>query len=254
MIERKESGLHYFEFSHFREHPAVVHGLFSRRGGTSQGPFESLDMGQGTSDPDETVRRNRRRLAEELNVPRVLSLKQVHGDTVLCWDRGQAPDSPPEADAVVTDRKGVLLMIRTADCQAVLLLDPVKQVVANIHSGWRGSVANIIGKTLDVMADRYGCDPADILAGIGPSLGPCCAEFVNYESELPPEFWPYRDKHRHFDFWQISRNQLESAGVKPESIRVSGWCTACPDNKDLFFSYRRDKLTGRLANVIGLRD
>jgi len=64
----------------------------------------------------------------------------------------------------------------------------------------------------------------------------------------------YKDNGHHFDFWAISRNQLEQAGVKPDNIRISGLCTACHDNKDLFFSYRRDKLTGRLANVIGLKN
>ncbi len=116
MIETHESGLHYFEFSHFRDYPAVGHALFTRKGGVSRGVFEGLDMGQGVSDPDGAVCHNRRMLLECMKFDRVLSLNQVHGDTVLVWDRDHAPETPAVADAVVTDRKGVLLLIRTADC------------------------------------------------------------------------------------------------------------------------------------------
>lgn len=254
MIEKKENGLHYFEFPHFAEHPGVVHGLFTRKGGFSEGPYQGLNMGVGTGDLDHGVDRNKEAVLDHMNASRLVSPKQVHGTEVLCWDSGTGIDGNTKADAVITDEKGVLLLIKTADCQAVLLLDPVRGVVANIHSGWRGSVANIIGKTMDVMVDKYGSDPADVLAGVGPSLGPCCAEFVNYEGEIPQEYWMYKDNRHHFDFWSISRNQLEQTGVKPGNIHVSGLCTACHDNKDLFFSYRRDKLTGRLANVIGLKN
>ena len=253
MIEKKEDGLHYFEFSHMSEHPDVVHGLFTRQGGVSEGPFKGLNLGTATGDSEHAVRRNREKVLDHMKVDRLVRLKQVHGTEVVCWDGGLESDTPPVADAVVTAEKGVLLMIKTADCQAVLLLDPVKKVVGNIHSGWRGSVANIIGRTVGVMVERYGCAPEDLLAGVGPSLGPCCAEFVNYGKEIPQAYWGYKDSRHHFDFWGVSRSQLEKAGVKPSNIRVSGLCTACRDNKDLFFSYRRDKLTGRLANVIGFK-
>ncbi len=255
MIEKNENGFHYFQFPHMAEHAGVVHGLFTRKGGFSEGPYQGLNMGTGTGDSDDAVGRNKDALCGYMGSEHLVYLRQVHGKDVLCWDGDAAEDATvAEADAVITDRPGALLMIKTADCQAVLLFDPVKKVVANIHSGWRGSVANIIGRTLSVMTERYGSDPADVLAGVGPSLGPCCAEFVNFERELPEAFWAFGDRRRHFDFWGISRDQLEKEGVAAGNIQVSGLCTACPDNKDLFFSYRRDKLTGRLANVIGLKD
>jgi YfiH family protein len=147
---------------------------------------------------------------------------------------------------------GVGLLIKVADCQPIFIVDPVRRVIANVHSGWRGSVTNIAGKTVGIMRDRYGCRPSDLLAAVGPSLGPCCAEFRNYPTELPEPFLRYQVKPTYFDFWAISRDQLESAGVKPENIEVAGRCTVC-ETRD-FFSYRGEKVTGRLAAVIGWRE
>jgi len=188
MIETKENGLHYYEFPHIAEYPGVVHGLFTRQGGFSQGPYQGLNMGMATGDLDQAVGRNKEAVLDHMNASRLVSPKQVHGTEVLCWNSGSESEGTNIADAVITDEKGVLLLIKTADCQAVLLLDPVRGVVANIHSGWRGSVANIIRKTMNTMVEKYGSDPANILAGVGPSLGPCCAEFVNYEAEIPKEY------------------------------------------------------------------
>jgi YfiH family protein len=253
MIEKNSEGLLHYEFPHISMHTDVVHGLFTRQGGRSTGPYQGLNLGTATGDSEDAVRENKELIRNLMGATRVVTLKQVHGTGVFCWGRDRVPDGRIEADAVVTDEKNVLLMIKTADCQAVLLFDPEKKVAAGIHSGWRGSVADIIGKTVTVMKERYGSDPSRILAGIGPSLGPCCAEFVNYKTEIPERYWAFKDGKNRFDFLGISRSQLEQAGVQPEHIRDSGFCTACAANKDLFFSYRRDKLTGRLANVIGLK-
>jgi YfiH family protein len=143
-----------------------------------------------------------------------------------------------------------LLTILVADCQPVMLFDPVRSVIANIHSGWRGSIINIIGRTVAEMQKRFGCLPADIHAGIGPSLGPCCAEFVNYREEIPESLWSYRVSNHHFDFWAMSRDQLLQAGLLPGRIEIGGLCTRC--RRDLFFSYRAARRTGRMAAIIGM--
>jgi copper oxidase (laccase) domain-containing protein len=130
-----------------------------------------------------------------------------------------------------------------------MLYDPVRAVIANIHSGWRGSIADIIGRTVAVMQQRFGCRPAEIVAGIGPSLGPCCAEFVNYRKEIPATLWSYQVSPNHFDFWALSRDQLVRAGLRPGHIETGGICTRC--HSDLFFSYRAAQQTGRMAAVIG---
>jgi hypothetical protein len=101
------------------------------------------------------------------------------------------------------------------------------------------------------MDERFGCDPGDLRVGVGPSLGPCCAEFINYREEIPPGLWAYRRDSARFDFWAMSRDQLVRAGVREDRIQVSGLCTKC--RTDLFFSYRAERSTGRFAAVIGLR-
>jgi hypothetical protein len=100
------------------------------------------------------------------------------------------------------------------------------------------------------MGEVFDCRTRDIIAGIGPSLGPCCAEFVNYANEIPPTFWKYKDALDHFDFWSLSRDQLRDAGLQSENICLSNLCTRC--NTDRFFSYRGEGITGRFAAVIGL--
>ncbi|HUT43902.1 MAG TPA: laccase domain-containing protein, partial [Desulfobacterales bacterium] len=124
-------------------------------------------------------------------------------------------------------------------------------VVANVHSGWRGSINNIIGCTLKVMENSFGCRSRDVVAGIGPSLGPCCAEFVNYKKEIPEAFWKYKNDTNHFDFWSISRDQLCEAGVLFENVDLSRMCTKCDSNR--FFSFRGEGTTGRFAALIGLK-
>jgi copper oxidase (laccase) domain-containing protein len=130
-----------------------------------------------------------------------------------------------------------------------MLVDPVRRVAANIHSGWRGSIVDIAGAGVETMHREFGCDPEEILACVSPSLGPCCAEFVHYEKEIPEHLWPYRDRDRRFDFWAMTRDQLLARGLQARNIEISGICTRC--RPDLFFSYRHAPVTGRFASVIG---
>jgi hypothetical protein len=141
------------------------------------------------------------------------------------------------------------LLVQQADCQAVLLHDPVRKVVANVHSGWRGSVLNIIGKSVRQMINDFGTAPPDIQAAISPSLGPCCAEFVNQATELPEDFMSYQVRPNYFDFWAISHDQLKAAGVPSQHIHLAATCTVCNHE---YFSFRREGITGRSASVIGL--
>lgn len=238
------------------QHPFAVHGFFDRKGGVSPPPYDSLDVGTAGEDRLH-VAENRRRILSAMGTGfSLVSLQQVHGDQVLLVTKemgrkdGDIAEPVPKADAMITEVPGKLLMIQTADCQAVLLLDPVKKAVAAIHAGWRGSVSRILEKTVFAMQDHFGSCPEDLRAGIGPSLGPCCAEFVNWKTELPDAFADHRIGENHFDFWAISRAQLVLAGLLPENITALGACTRCGDR---WFSYRREQTTGRLAAVIGLK-
>lgn len=234
-------------FSHLS---AVSSATFSRHGGASEAPYHSRNIGLHVGDEEERVLQNRALIKEELGLVRLVSAKQVHGDSILNVD--WLPDADVEHaghDALMTNIPEVGLMIQQADCQAVMLYDPEHGAVANIHSGWRGSVANIIAKTVTAMTVAYGTRPASLFAAISPSLGPCCGEFVNYQQELPPAFHGYQAQPNHFDFWAISRDQLRDTGVRIEQIEIAGCCTVCDGN---YFSYRREGVTGRFASVIGM--
>jgi YfiH family protein len=229
----------------------IIHAVFARRGGVSPTPWKSLNVGFGVEDDAKNVLENRRRIKQALGITQLVSCKQVHGTKVRRVERFPDADIELEScDGLITDVPGVALMIQQADCQAVLLHDPVKEAVGIAHSGWRGSVGNIIGATIEAMVAAYHTRPEDLRAGIGPSLGPCCAEFVNYRTELPASLYSYQVRPNFFDFWTISRDQLVAAGVRRKNIEIACRCTVCCPE---LFSYRREGRTGRFAAVIGLR-
>ena len=126
---------------------------------------------------------------------------------------------------------------------------PPTLYIANLHVGWRGNVANMPAAGVGFLKERYGVEPSELWAAISPSLGPCCAEFVNHASELPPDWMPYSVRPNHFDLWQVTWDQLNAAGVKPERIETSGICTKCSPK---FYSYRREGVTGRFGTVVAL--
>jgi YfiH family protein len=153
-------------------------------------------------------------------------------------------------DILITAQPGVGLVIKQADCQAVMFYDPERRVVAHAHCGWRGQVGGILGETVQSLTRNFGCRAEALRAAIGPGLGPCCAEFRNYEQEFPLELWQYQVRPGYFDLWQLSFDQLRTAGLKSENIEVAKLCTRCREEE--FFSYRRDRITGRQAAVIAL--
>jgi YfiH family protein len=257
MIFTTCNGASYYRFNNLAQFSDIDHGIFTRNAGHSQPPFASLNISYGIGDEEETVALNRAIIAKIMGVDEITYLNQVHGCDIAMLTRPLQPKHNPTnpepltADAVVTDRPGNYLLVQVADCQSVLMYEPARQVVANVHSGWRGSIGNIIGSTIAAMEQKFGCRPDRILAGIGPSLGPCCAEFIHYRTEIPKEFWRYKDSSEHFDFWALSVDQLINAGVLSDNIESSQICTRC--RTDEFFSYRAEKNTGRFAAVIGLK-
>lgn len=178
----------------------------------------------------------------------LLFMNQVHGKEILLLKNG-SPGFPQgaNADAAITDRQDIALMVKQADCQGIILYDPVPKVVALVHCGWRGNTLNILGSVVERMVSEFPCSRDRIKAAIGPSLGPCCAEFVTYREIFPESFLPFMVRENHFDLWGISRNQLLEAGLSDENIEIAGICTRC--RTDLYFSYRAEKTTGRFATV-----
>ena len=233
----------------------LPHGMFSTSGGISTGPFASLNLSFHVGDPEGQVRANRETVIAALGLRRLASAHQVHEDRVLVITQENVEfDERTGFDALITDQPGIGLLIQHADCQAILLAARSTDVVAAVHCGWRGSVCGIIEKTITRMREVFGVEPADLDAVVGPSLGPCCAEFINYRLELPEWMHAFQVRPLYFDFWAISCRQLQNAGVLPECIEVAGLCTCCDPR---FFSYRRavrtaGGVTGRNGSVIGL--
>ena len=257
MILNHRNGLSFFQFPNLNRFPEIQHAIFTRQGGCSYGPYRSLNTSFGVGDDPRNVQQNRTTIFTCLESAELVFMRQVHGnEAVVCT---KDTDSHQEAhlhrrregDALVTAFKRKLLMVQVADCQSVFLYDPFQKVVANVHSGWRGSIKNVIGRAVKTMETEMQCLARHIIAGVGPSLGPCCAEFVNYKTEIPKEFWKYKDQSDLFDFWALSRDQLVAAGVLNQNIHLSDLCTKC--NPTLFFSYRGEGQTGRFAAVIGLK-
>jgi YfiH family protein len=259
MYWTRQKGITFLQFPALRRLKGVFHGVFLRFAGNGRDGSDALNLGLNCGDAAQTVWRNRRRITALLGGRHMVLARQVHGVKILGW-HGNPRQAGTEthdngytilqADALATDIPRQALFIQVADCQPVLLVDPVGRVVANVHSGWRGSIGNIAGDTVAFMQEAYGCSPGHILAGIGPSLGPCCAEFIHYRQEIPAQFWSYRLAGDHFDFWRLSVDQLVAAGLARENISQSRICTRC--NQHLLYSYRGERHTGRFAAVVGL--
>lgn len=246
MVQRKnKEQLQWLEFDLLAGIPGLVHGVFLRHGGVSGGCYGSLNVGVSSDDLPGSVAANRGKIAEALELSRIVFLRQVHGKKV--W---VVPGEEPLGDGLISNREGIGLLVQHADCQAALFYDPIHQAIGSVHSGWRGSVLNIYEETVHRMRREFGTNPADLLVGISPSLGPKAAQFVHYKEELPPSFWEFQVQPDYFDFWAISRMQLQQAGVLPHHIEIASICTY--GNPQDWFSYRRDKVMGCHGSVIGL--
>jgi YfiH family protein len=279
VIVKHISGVSIFQFPKLAGLANVRHGIFSRNTGESIGAYRSLNVSFEVGDDSRNVNQNRKIISRCIGEDDLVFIDQAHGTRVLNFKNESevgmavaADDFSQDShayikngkndvyasgssdklvgDAMVSNIRGKFLAMQVADCQSVLMYEPVRQVIANVHAGWRGSIKNIVGLTIKTMERKFGCYSRNIVAGISPSLGPCCAQFVNYQKEIPAMYWKYKNDRDHFDFWSISRDQLCDAGVLIENIDVSQVCTKCDTGN--FFSFRGEKNTGRFASVIGL--
>ena len=248
MIRKQKNGLTWLEFEILQQYPEVAHGVFLRSGGESKGPYDSLNVGGETGDDRELIDKNRQKIVDVLGISSLISSRQVHGDVVK--DVSELV-SCEECDGIITKEKNMGLLIKHADCQAAIFFDPINKVIANVHCGWKGNVQNIYAKTVEMMQEKIGTSPEDLIVCISPSLGPDRSEFVNFENEFPFDLWPFQFKKFYFNLWEMSRAQLEEAGVLSGNIEVASICTY--DNPEDYYSYRRDKVTGRNATVVALK-
>lgn len=253
-----QNGLVYYRFDQWQ---TVTHGIFTRVGGVSAAPFAALNLGGNVGDDPAAVRENHVRMYTALGVEddRACTVWQVHSADVVVVRRPlDVRRWLARADAMVTDKPGLPLSMRFADCTPLLFHDPVRGVIGMAHAGWRGTVQGIGARTVKTMVNTYGCKPSDIQAGIGPSIGP---ERYQVGEEVVAAAYKYfgtlddfidRDPHdntAYFDLWTANALDLRRAGV--EQIEIAGMCTA--SNTAEFYSHRAEKgATGRFGAVICL--
>lgn len=230
----------------------VVAGFSTRHGGVSTKPYDSLNLGLSTEDTKEKVLENRKRLFEAagFSVDALAITGQVHGDEVLEVDE---PGLYVGYDGLITRKKGLLLCLSAADCASVLLVDQKRELIGACHSGWRGTVANITGKTISMMLER-GADPASLLAYVSPCISKdhfeVGWEVANQFDDLYIHRIPGKEKP-HVDLKAALKEQLLKAGVASKNIEISPYCTV--GEKNHFFSYRAEHgKTGRMMGFVGI--
>jgi YfiH family protein len=236
---------------------SVIHGFTTRQGGVSQGRHATLNLGERWGDDPEAVAENLRRVATAGGfVPGdLVRVRQVHGATVLAAHEA-SEDS--EADALWLHRdhpsRDRVVSVMTADCVPILLCDQQATVVAAIHSGWRGTVANIAARTVEILREA-GADPRDLLAAIGPCIELDAFEVGDEVAEQFADRFVARAGYAkpHVDLVACVRAQLEDAGIPANQIERVGACTHA--SSDLYFSVRRDGAgIGQHLSFAGLRE
>jgi YfiH family protein len=251
-------GVVFYRFEGLAEEPGLDHALFTRQGGVSRPPFATLNVGHTVGDDLGAVRVNHERALAALGWRReqVATAGLVHGARVAVVGLEHRGRVFQATDGLVTAAPGVALMLRFADCVPVLFYDRRRRAIGLAHAGWRGLPAGVVGATVATMIESLGCRPADLWAGIGPSIGPCCyevgPEVVEQVKAAVNGGDPFRSVHGrvHLDLWAAVQSQLEEAGVG--EIEVAQLCTAC--HTDEWFSHRAERgKTGRFGVVIGLR-
>ena len=253
----QHNGLSYFQFETLK----TRHAIFTRRGGVSPEPWGSLNVGGTVGDDLERVKKNRHLSFAALgrNPESVFEVWQVHSADAVCANAPRPEgESLRQADIILTDRPDITLFMRFADCVPVLLHDPRKGVVGVAHAGWMGTLRDVAASTVNAMKAQYGSNPADILAAIGPSIGPDHYEIgADVILQVMQKFGDDSESvlksnngKIHFDLWKTNQLLLERAGVG--KIEVAGICTAC--HTDDWFSHRAEKgRTGRFGALISLQ-
>lgn len=261
-----KNGVEVVLFKRLQELDFVRHGFSTRIGGTSQGRFNSMNLGVKTADAPENILENTKRFCQALgiNFEDLVISDQVHESMIKVVDekdKGKGFIRPRDyegIDALITNVPGVPLITYYADCVPLLIADPMKRAVGLAHAGWQGTVLKIGKKTIEKMITEYGSRAEDILVVIGPSIGQCCYEVSENVIE---KFNMNFTQHENFviskgegkymlDLWEANQIALKEIGVLERNIIKSEICTAC--NLHQFYSHRKEADTGRMASVIQL--
>lgn len=247
------------------EEAGFVNGFSTRLGGVSDFPKCSLNLAGFDEDSAENIYENRRRFLSVLDSDLKLATAwQVHGDGVKLVAADQDIDNSEERfDGLVSEMPGVLVGVKTADCVPILIGDARTRVFAAVHAGWRGTVKSIVVRAIDKMQSKFGSEPKDMIAAIGPAAG--CRNYEIGEDVIgafaaafegsAKYFSPTSESHAYIDLHLANKDQLLACGVPMDAIYTAPYCTM--ERIDLFYSYRVEKKlygkTGRLLSVIGRR-
>jgi YfiH family protein len=264
--EHSCDGLVYLTAASFDAAGGVRHGFTTRFGGVSEGKFSSLNLAVGRGDERARVLRNYDLVCGALGISaeNLVFSAQVHGEEIRAVSRADAKgdifaDSRYRADALITNERGVPLIIFVADCIPILLYDPVARAVGAVHAGWRGTVLDIAGKTARRLQSEYGARPETTLAAVGAGIGACCFETgtevpdaVRALAGIDAEAYIQRRNGRDFvDLKGVNRTLLLRAGLRPENISVSDECVMCQSDK--YWSHRATRgERGAQAGIVQL--
>ncbi|MDP2337868.1 MAG: peptidoglycan editing factor PgeF [Bacteroidota bacterium] len=256
MRKMVQGRLSVFKFESFRKYKNIVHFITTKEG------WASGDNPRFTGDSESIYSGSRKELAVsgDWDPDRFVFPRQTHSDHVEVATSASGSFDFTHTDALITNESGLFICVQTADCVPVLLYDPQKKVVAAIHAGWRGTVAKIAQKTVQRMTLEYGCNPADIVAGIGPSIHMHAYEvgsevveavhssFSNSALLLKPSL---NEGKAYFDLWEANKMVLMESGIQEENVEIMGLCSF--EHAGLFYSARRDGAdTGRMVSGIRL--
>ena len=270
VLEENTDSVPYLEYPMLKDTGIVRHGFSTRLGGVSEGYYASMNLSFDRGDKKEAVAENFRRIGEALGVrceDMVLS-RQTHTTNVRIVtdaDRGKGITRErdyTDVDGLVTNVPGICLVTSYADCVPLFFVDPVKKVIGLSHSGWRGTVGKIGRKTVELMHERFGSDPADILAAVGPSVWMDCYEVSGdvigkFKEAFSENWWDQLfyekpDGKYQLDLWKANELIFQESGILPEHIAVTNICTHC--NSDILYSHRAagDK-RGNLCAFLALK-
>jgi hypothetical protein len=258
MIYRQEN-LPFYQFEILSRVEGIGHIVTTRSGGVSPPPRDSLNLSFGNGDKKAHIQKNLEVLSRAIGIAsnHIITANQVHGSRVKVVSHLDN-DGPDDSDALITAATGICVMVLTADCVPILLCDPARRVVGAVHAGWKGTLEGIAQKAVDVFVQNFGAQPQDMMAGIGPSIGPCCFEVGPEVEARFIETWGTWDLRRgkkegknHIDLWNANARQLIHAGIPESQIEIANLCTC--HNVDTFFSYRSEgATTGRFGTGIYL--
>jgi YfiH family protein len=260
VIRHDQKDIRYYTFSSFPG-DEVIAACFTRLGGISEAPYKSLNVGSTVGDERRNVDENRNRLFQAISLlPESLyDAWQVHStDYAIVKKPRDSNFKQKKVDILLTQNPKVTLMMRFADCVPIFLFAKKSKVVGLVHAGWKGSINRIALKAVEIMVNKFHCEPFEILAGIGPSIGPDHYEVgkdvvykiqTNFKNPAQ-NFYSMKENRTFLDLWALNRFILEEAGVK--AIEIAGICTAC--NLQEWYSHRQEKgKTGRFGAVITLK-